>query len=97
MRRYGSSERPKPISTRLLSPSIGVLEQTRRDLQLGMLRGWGSWMNTNILDVVMLPSALRFRTEVCHLPTNVCLNSTVIQHTTQVQLVLSLSLSLMIV
>jgi len=73
-----SSERPAPIDSSLLAPTYDANELQRRELQLGLLRGWAHWVGSNMLDHVLLPSAARFRSEVCHLPTGVCLNQTMI-------------------
>jgi len=78
-------DKPVPIDSAMLSTTIDTLEQTRRDLQLGMLHGWGHWVNTNLLDMVLMPSAARFRTEICHIPSNVCLSNTVIGSSFQIK------------
>ena len=56
-----------------LSPALPAAELSRRALQRGAARGWGSWLHRDILTLVRLPDSAAVTAQLCHMPSGVCL------------------------
>lgn len=57
-----------------LKPTLTPPEQRRRDMQSRLLHsGWGSWLHSDCLSVVLLPDAAVVGVQLCQLSTGQCL------------------------
>ena len=68
-RRYGEVGVPlaplSPISASALAPALTPDEVTRRALQSGLARGWGTWVFDDLIALVSLPSGATVRPKIC--------------------------------
>jgi len=66
-----------PIPAAALAPALPAAEARRDALQRGLASGWGAWLHSSLLPVVLLPEGAAATPRLCHAPSGECINAAV--------------------